>query len=835
VEHGGENMNDVNPIHYRIRLEPDLESFRFQGSTEILVKASKPVNEISLNALELSVRSCKVKVDGKLVSCPFIVDPKKEEIRVSLPEEMDGKIDLRIDYVGEINNKMAGFYRSKYVVDGKERYIAVTQFEESDARRAFPCFDHPVKKATFDVEMAVNERLVAISNGPVTEEKRLDDGRTLIRFKRTPKMSTYLLFFGVGEFEFIEDPGEVLIRVATMPGMTKYAGFGMEFGRKSLKFSEDYYGIKYPLPKLDLIAISDFAAGAMENWGAITFRENLVLHYPDMTSRAGEERICEVIAHEIAHQWFGNLVTPSDWKYLWLNESFATYFGYGIVGHYYPEWDIWDHFLHGQTDTALDRDSLHETFPMEIPGGEHVIINVSTAPIIYNKGGSILRQIEGYMGKESFKEGIRHYLKKHEYACASSHHLWDAFEEVSTKPVTKIMKSWIEQLGFPLVETKREGHKLSLKQRRFSYLPNESKQEWLIPIAIKVFYGNGRSKTITALLENKSMDVDIGSNAVAYKANHAQRGFYRVKYLEKNDLQKLGTLAAGKELSSEDRWGLQNDLYALVRSGDAFIDEYLDFLSNYSNEDAFLPLTSMASNLFHAYLVMEGAKRDKIASIGKSLFEKVLSNTGYEPRPVEKQTTSILRDRIIRHAVLYGSKDVRKFALSKFSSLLKGEKVHPDIMKSVMQVGALNGNHETFEWFDKRLKSTSSEHERMNILMALGCFEDKSLIERAQRYTLHKVPDRNRFIPIGSMAANPHALPHMWEWYLANVEELEKFHPIHYERVIAGIVSVGGLGKEEKVRGFFKDYMNKKDKAKDVIKLSLERLEINSRMRGVAN
>ena len=828
-------MNDVNPINYRICLEPDLENFRFRGSTEILIKVSKPVNEISLNALELSIRSCKVSLDGELVDCPFFVDPKREEIRVSLPKEMDGKIDLKIDYEGEINNKMAGFYRSKYVVDGKERYIAVTQFEESDARRAFPCFDHPAKKATFDVEMTINKSLTAISNGPIIDEKRLDDGRKLIKFGQTPKMSTYLLFFGVGEFEFIEDPGEVLVRVATMPGMIKFGKFGMEFGRKSLTFSEDYYGIKYPLPKLDLIAITDFAFGAMENWGAITFRENLLLYYPDMTSKAGKERICEVIAHEIAHQWFGNLVTPSDWKYLWLNESFATYFGYGIVSHYYPEWDIWDHFLQGQTNTALDRDSLHETFSIEIPGGEHVVINASTAPIIYNKGGSILRQIEGYVGEESFKKGLRHYLKRYEYACASSHHLWDAFEEVSAKPVIKIMKSWIEQPGFPLVETKRKGNKLSLAQKRFSYLPNDSGQEWLIPIDIKVFYGNGDSKIITTLLENKSVELDIGSNATAYKANHDQRGFYRVKYLEKTDLRKLGELVVNKELSSNDRWGLQNDLYALVRSGDLFIEEYLEFLSNYSNEDAFLPLTSIAGNLFHAYLVMEGSRKDKIAFIGKSLFEQVLSNIGYEPNPAEKQSTSILRDQIIWHAVLYGSKDVKKFALRKFSSLLQGEMVHPDILKSVMQVGALNGNHEAFEWFTERLESSGSEHERMNILMALGCFEDKSLAERARQYTLRKVPDRNKFIPIGSMAANPYALPHMWEWYLANLKELEKFHPVHYERVIAGIVPMGGLGKEEKVREFFKDYMSKKERAKDVIKLSLERLEINSRMRDVSS
>ncbi len=509
----------MNPINYKIHLEPDLHSFQFSGTTDISIEATGPVSEISLNALELEILCCQVLGKDGLRNCPFVLDPKKEMVKISLPDEMSGKIDLKIDYKGEINNKMAGFYRSTYLSDGKEKYAAVTQFEESDARRAFPCFDHPEKKATFDIEMIIRENLVAISNGPSIEEKSLGDGRKSIIFQQTPKMSTYLLFFGVGEFEFIEDPGEVLVRVATMPGMKKYGRFGLDFGRKSLEFSEAYYGIKFPLPKLDLIAIADFAFGAMENWGAITFRENLLLHFPGITSSGGEERICEVIAHEIAHQWFGNLVTPSDWKYLWLNESFATYFGYGIVDHYHPQWGVWAQFLHGQTDSALERDSLCETIPIEIPGGEHVVINASTAPIIYNKGGSVLRQIEGYVGQENFQEGLRAYLKKHEFACASSHHLWEAFEEVSEKPVSRMMEGWIGQPGFPIIEAERDEDHLILTQARFTYLPHESEQEWMIPISIKVFTRDGNARTLITLLDSKRAVIDLGRDVAVYNIN----------------------------------------------------------------------------------------------------------------------------------------------------------------------------------------------------------------------------------------------------------------------------------------------------------------------------
>lgn len=826
-------MKGLNPIQYKIALEPDLTHFNFAGSTEILIEAINPVKEITLDAVELAIWSCKIATEGEFVDCPFQADPQKKEVKIFLPNEMAGRISLRIDYMGSINDKMAGFYRSQFISGGKTKYIAVTQFEESDARRAFPCFDHPVKKATFDVQMAVAETCVAISNAPITEERPLGDGKKLVKFQQTPTMSTYLLFFSVGEFEFLEDWNDVLVRVATIPGMTKYAKFGLEFGRKSLEYSQDYYGIPYPLPKLDLIAIPDFAFGAMENWGAITFRENLLLHYPDFTSRADEQRICEVIAHEMAHQWFGNLVSPADWKYLWLNESFATYFGYGIVHHYHPEWDIWDQFLQNYTHHALERDALQETVPIELPRGGHVAITASTAPIIYNKGGSILRQVEGYIGKDNFKKGLRKYLKTHQYGCASSHHLWEAFEAVSEKPITKIMKSWVEQPGFPIVEVRRSKEKLILTQKRFSYLSDESiesNQQWLTPITIRVFYDHDESKLLTTLLEGERKGIDIGVNALAYKVNEGQNGFYRVKYSDQDVLLELGKRVLNKHLKAEDRWGLQNDLFALVRCGDATIDDYLHFLSNYRDEDAFLPLVSIAGNLFEAFLVMGDTKRRAVASMGKSILKRVLSDIGFEPKPGEKHTVSILRDRIIWHAVLYGSRKAERFSRAKFESLVQGEAIHPNLMKSITQVGALTAQEETFAWFDQRLQSSESEQERMNILGALGCFRDRKLIEKTQQYVLDKVPSRNKFIPIVSMASNPYAIPFLWDWYISNVDQLEQFHPMHYGRIVAGIIPVGGIGKEEEVMAFFKNYMDKKDIAKDVIKMSLERLEIYSRM-----
>jgi len=569
----------------------------------------------------------------------------------------------------------------------------------------------------------------------------------------------------------------------------------------------------------------------MENWGAITFRENLVLHDPEKTSMAGEERMCVVIAHELAHQWFGNLVTPEDWKYLWLNESVATYFGYGVVDHYYPEWDVWEQFLQGQTQVALDRDALQETFSMEIPGGDHVVINASTAPIIYNKGGSVLRQVEGYVGSKAFRDGLGLYLNKFQYRCASSRDMWDALEEVSAQPVSKMMSNWIRQPGFPMVSAEREGGSLRLTQQRFTYLDAPSDQEWLIPVSVRVFYGDGQSKEMDTLLDAKTAVLDIGAGAVAYKINDGQKGFYRVRYNDTNNLEELGKLIAKKGLAPVERWGIQDDLYAMVKRGEARMDDYLDFLSCYSDEKASLPLSSIAANLHHAFVVLMENSRQKVASVGRALFERVLENIGYEPGREDRHTTSILRDQILWQAARYGSSKAEEFCMTRFSLLLKDQKVHPDIQKSVMQVGASCGRREEFEWFVAKIKSSESEHERMNMLVAIGCFEDREVLERVKRYVLEEVPDRNKAIPIGVMSENPAAIPSLWDWYQTNLEAIERFHPVLYERVIAALVPVAGLGREEEVRTFFHDYMQKQEKMKDVVKLSLERLEIHSRMR----
>ncbi|MFH0727886.1 MAG: M1 family metallopeptidase [Pseudomonadota bacterium] len=842
-------MAPIIPIHYQLELTPNLATFRFAGTVEILLQARGDVEEIVLNAKELAFWRCRVREKGSFSDCPISVDPKLETVRIGLPQKMKGELRLLIDYEGVINDRMGGWYRSGYVSDGQAKFMAVTQCQESFARQVLPCFDSPEKKATFDVTLVVDQPLTVVSNEEIVDELREGNGKKRVRFRRTPKMSSYLLFLGVGEFDRITHETDRRVQAITPPGRTPEARYGLEFGQKALAFCEDYFQIPYPLGKMDLIAVPDFAFGAMENWGAITFRENLLLYDSEKTSQAGVARICEVIAHEIVHQWFGNLASPSDWKYLWLNESFATYTSYDVVDHYYPEWGTWEQFIYNQSASALERDGLFETFPIELPGGGTVAINTATAPIIYNKGGSILRQMRGYLGDDRYREGLVKYLTAHAYDCAASPDLWEAFEAVAQKPVTALMKSWIEQPGFPLIEVHREGRELVLRQQRFTYLAppangaasekTDTSGRWLVPVSLQLIGADGASRHENLLMDaeelrldmGEEMGADMGSGTAAYKVNAGQTGFYRVRYAQKEAVGRLGALARDKALSSFDRWGLQDDLFAMVRRGTERIGAYLEFLKFYENEDAFLPLMSIADHLHLSSLVLAQGPAAAVNAFGREFFDRILSRIGFDPVADEPHTTAIVRDHLLFLAALFGSSGVAAFAGKKFTALMAGESIHPDIMKSVLQVGAMTEAETAFDWMVRRMETADSEHERMNLLSALGCFREEKLIRRGLSYAMDRVPARNKHIPIAAFAVNPGAMAFMWPWYEENHKKFDGFHPLIFERVISSLIPVAGMEREAEVSAFFKDDPGRTSAAAGVIKMSLEKLAINLNMR----
>lgn len=823
----------ITPKHYHLRLQPNLDRMDFSALVTLQAVAQQPVDVIELNTLHLAVWSCRVGKGENRTACPFCLDPAREKIRINLPEKITGEIEIQIDYYGRINSQMAGFYHSTYRHSNGSETIAVTQFQESDARRAFACMDHPFYKAGFTIEMIVDREMAAISNMPAASESPEPGGRKRVIFETTPVMSTYLVFFGMGRFSVITDELDRRVRAAVLPGMAESVRYGLAFARKALKYCETCFASPYPLPKLDLIAVPDFAFGAMENWGAITFRENLLLLDPANTAVDGEERICEVIAHEIVHQWFGNLVTPADWKFLWLNESFATFYGYQVVDAYYPDWQIWEEFVESQTATALNRDSLRETSAIEISGGSHVVINSATAPIIYSKGASILRQIRGYMDENEFEAGLHRYLAGHSRGCAGSSDMWTAMESASGKPIRQIMEQWVLQPGHPLVTAKQSSGRLHLSQKRFSYLPasGAQNQTWPVAVIIRWFDKSGAERTTTTLMEGPEMEMEMDPDIYAYKINDLQTGFYRTRYKDIQNLERLAAMAAAKTLPAIDRWGLENDLFALTVAGHTDLPAYLEFLEQTGTDTDPLPLSAKMGHLHDLIIAADGSAAQAVISAATRYMHQAFDTLGCRPEKDEPHPRLRVRNNLFWQAAILGVSGPVSAAASEFENLRDQGRVHPDILRGVMQAAAWQGDEKTYAWVVERMESTDSEQDRLNCLRALGCFRRPELIENALALVLDRVPDKNKFVPVAQMARNPAAIPLLWDWYKGAEKILDTIHPIIHERIITSVVPAGGLEHADAVAEHFNQRMAENAPAADAIAMALEKLEVNLQIR----
>lgn len=778
------------------------------------------IDQVILDANALSIKS--IVLDTQQLQ--FTLQQEKEKIHIILPQQIAEEFTLTMEYAGEINDKLVGLYRSKYDIDGIEEYAAVTQFQESDARRTFPGFDTPGKKATFDIVFIIPKQYEGISNQPIIEEQDLGEKKR-IKFKTTPIMSTYLLFFAIGKFSSItaDMKGRIARLVATPGRAEKYGKFGLDIGIKSVLYGEEYFDIPYPLEKLDFIATPAFAHGAMENWGAILFRENLLLHFPGITNKRQETRIEEVVAHEVTHQWFGNLVTPSTWKYLWLNEAFATYFAYKIIDHYYPEKKIWEEFVQTETVGALAADGRVNTASIEVPGEAAVGLTVITGPILYNKGGSVLRQIEGYLGYEKFRDGLRYYLQKFAYGTAASDDLWNSLEEVSGIPVNDLMQSWVLQKGYPVISVTRNDDVITLQQQRFTYLNIEDDTLWLVPLTLRYYNAHGEYETTRFLLETREAELELPDDVIAVKLNLEHTGFYRVKYTEKN-LQAL----LNQDMSAIDRWNLENDMFAFVRAKQLTPEDYLTFISNYNNETSHLLIRSISDHLYNLYTVFTDARREQIKQIGKEFLEAVLDRISYKPIADENPGIAMVRGELIRNAVYFGSKIAQERAMQMFTHIKNGEQISADLLGPILQIGAYVNND--FEWFKQQYESAENEQEKINFTIALGSFTDLTAIEEYQTYIFEHIPMRNQGTAIATLCRNVAAKDTMWHFYLANLDGFGALFPYMHQNVIVALIAINEQHQID-MQQHFEQQIKKTPYLKDAVAIGFEYLQIFENMR----
>ena len=820
---------DIVPVNYELTFEPDLKNFTFDGTESISAICKKNTNIISMNCAEIKIKSCTVTWNGDVIPSSVKLDEKKEQLQIKLAKKIKNDVKIDLTFQGILNDRLLGFYRSQYKQGGKTKFLATTQFEAADARRAFPCWDEPEAKATFDISIIADNKFTAISNMPVNSKKKLGK-KTLYKFGKTPVVSTYLIYLGVGEFEYLTSKiGKIQIRVVTTKGNKSKGKFSLDLGKKLLTSYEKYFGIKYPLPKLDLIAVPDFAAGAMENWGAITFRETILLYDPKTSSTRTKQFIAEVISHEIAHQWFGNLVTMKWWNDLWLNESFATFMATKFVDKFYPEWDLWNQFVEDAMNVAMGLDSLKTTHPIDVKVNSPAEIREIFDAISYDKGGCVLRMLEHYVGEPNFQKGLKKYLSEFKYKNAEGKDLWDAIGKASKMPVTSMVNTWLRQPGFPLVEINQDGRTLKLKQKRYLLEPDKKsiKGLWSIPLSI------GSDKEISRkLFSKRTMSLKIPKNTLGFVANYGRTGFYRVKY-DEGILLDLKMLVDEKKLPPIDRWAIQNDLFSLCVSGDEQVKNYLDFSDAYYDEDSYLSTVNVAHNLASLYFrAFNESFSDEIRDYAINYFKKILFDLGWEPKKTDKHTDALLRSFVISALGKMNDEETTQEALKRYAKFLKSpSSISPDLIEPICSIAAWNGDSGTHSKLTNLYKNAKTMEEKLRFLGALCGFKDTKLLRKTLDFSqTSEVRSQNMQLPIMKVAANPYGDKVLWPWLKKNWKKLNKKvghgNPL-FNRIVASISAVADDSMEKEIKQFFKK--NPTPGTERTQTQTLERIRINSK------
>jgi puromycin-sensitive aminopeptidase len=688
--------------------------------------------------------------------------------------------------------------------------MAATQFEATDARRAFPCWDEPSFKAVFAVTLVIDPVLTAVSNTSIVSETR-EDGRKVVRFADTITMSTYLVAFVVGELEATEAVrvGRTPLKVWCVPGKKHLARFGQDIGAASLAFFERYYGLPYAGDKLDLLAIPDFAAGAMENLGAITFRETALLVDETAASHSELERVADVVAHENAHMWFGDLVTMTWWNGIWLNEAFATFMEMLAVDDWKPEWQRWATFGVSRA-AALSLDGLHSTRPIEFPVTSPRDADAMFDVLTYEKGASVLRMLEQYLGPEMFRTGVRDYLETHKFANADTGDLWAALGRASRQPIPAVMDGWIFRPGYPVVTVSRDaGGQLVLAQQRFNFLREplppatiEPEQPWHVPIQLRV---HGRSSVEErVLLTDREARLRVGEGAEVVVANAGGHGFYRVRYgpdLLEALLKRLDVLA------SIERFNLVNDTWAMAVAGLMPLTAYLDLTARFRDERDRNVWSALTGSVYAVNRIIDVSERPRLEALVRDRVGPAFAALGWTPRAGEDELTRQLRGDLVRAlGVLGNDPAVQARAAEVYAGSLKQPgSVDPNLLPAIIAVLAHAGDGPRYEEFLAAFRSARTPQEEQRYLYALAGFRDPVLLRQTLERTVNgEIRTQDAPFVVRSMLTSVYARELTWDFVKRQWDTMDRLYPKHAMRRLAeGVTGLATRELEADVQAFF--------------------------------
>jgi puromycin-sensitive aminopeptidase len=796
----------VVPSRYDLLLEPDLEAGTFTGVVEAAVEVAEPVTEIVLNANELRLDEATLTGgDGRRVEvAKILADEEAQRATLELAGPADpGSWSLRIGFRGELNPRLTGFYRSTYAANGETRVIGTTHFEATDARRAFPCWDEPDLKAIFGITIVVKDGLFAVSNGPEVERERLDDGRVRIRFADTMRMSTYLAAWVVGPLDVTAptDARGVPIRVVHVPGKDHLTSFAIEASVHALNWFADYYGIPYPEAKLDNIAIPDFAQGAMENIGCITYREQVLLVDPERATREERVDIAETIAHEIAHMWFGDLVTMRWWNGIWLNEAFATFMSMLAVDAYRPDWGIWNDFIRQRT-SALEVDALETTRPIEYEVRSPDDASGMFDTLTYVKGGAVLRMLEQWLGPERFRDGIRRYLNAHAYGNTETHDLWDALEEETGEPVRRIMDAWIFQPGYPSISVALDGSRIRFTQRRF--LPSRDGDEttWPVPLMVRQVAG-GAERVDRILVEADGAELELlGTDAVVV-ANAGSASFVRVWY--DDALRSRVAAGAMEALSPVERYALVDDAWAAVVGGRSSVSSFLDLAQGFRDESDLRVWQAILTGLGWLDRFVDGEPRERLQASVRDLMRPAVERLGWEPADDEPDLTRALRGQLVQSLAILGA-DPEAVAHARELEL-QGEG-DPQLFQAAVEAVASEGTAEDLDRFWERYRGAPTPQEEERYLFATARFPGEAEIERVlQSATGDEVRTQDAPYLLARATTNRSQGPRAWRFIADRWDQLlDRFASSNIIGLVSGIRYLTDPDVVPEVEDFFRSH-----------------------------
>ncbi|MCL4379595.1 MAG: M1 family metallopeptidase [Candidatus Marsarchaeota archaeon] len=825
--------HSVIPSNYRLEIEPGLKGFRFRGRVTITAKAMLWARMIVLNAKELRIRKASVRWKKVEQKATVSMDKKREQISLRLKRPVRGPIEIDISYEGSHNDRLYGFYRSKYTYKGKKGYIFTTQFEAPNARAALPCFDEPEFKATFSLSLVIDRSLDSISNMPIKSTKKMDHGKKMVTFDTTPKMSTYLLYMGVGRFERVSSSfGKAKVSVITVPGKRVLTKIPLEYSKRFIADLQSYFMVKYIMPKMDVIAIPDFAAGAMENWGAVTFREGALLCNDKKAGIATKKYIADVIAHEFAHQWFGDLVTMKWWNDMWLNESFATLMASLAVDRQFKEWKTMLDYRYDTIDTALSADGMRNTHPISMEVSTVSEIEKMFDAIGYEKGGSMLLMLKDYVGELTFRRGLCNYLKKHSYSNATSADLWNAIQEEAEiegkrMPIKEMMIDWLERPGYPVVHVKIVGEYAELLQERFAISGNLREKPWMIPISYITEEGPGN-----LLFSDAKAMIPIKGKWI--KLNYGQSGFYRVAYQD-FVLDRLGMMVKDKKLGVVDGWGIENDLFASVRAGGSKVSAYLDFVDSYLMDSEYPLCISVSEHLNWITTISGGRKCNSRASeISLSFHKAMLGRLGWKAREGDDPIDSILRSNAISALGMLKDQDTVSKASRLFDSSAKGRSIDDDIKAAVYMTVAFNiPSEKLLSKLIEIYKNGVTPQDQSRAVASIGMLGDRKLVRKALGMALSKpIRLQDSWRVLVSAGSNPVADDVYRDWAMRNWNELMRIYSPS-THMLTRCVSQFGTAKDhssrEKIAGFFGVRRNLRDDILLESKKTVESIDANIR------